>query len=115
MPYLSIQTNVEIPANEKVEIARRLSQTAAEMLGKPERYVMIALSDATPMLFDGNDAPLAYLQLKSLGLPETQTAEYSRTLCGLINSLLGIAPDRIYIEFSSPPRHMWGWNEKTFG
>ena len=27
---------------------------------------------------------------------------------------LHIPPERIYIEFSSPARHMWGWNSRTF-
>jgi hypothetical protein len=35
-------------------------------------------------------------------------------LCGFITQELGIAAERIYIEFSGPERHMWGWNNKTF-
>ncbi|MCK5919804.1 MAG: hypothetical protein KAG66_02615, partial [Methylococcales bacterium] len=40
--------------------------------------------------------------------------EYSRALCELVENELGIPADRIYIEFSNPERHMWGWNEGTF-
>jgi len=32
----------------------------------------------------------------------------------LIKQQLGIDESRVYIEFSNPERHMWGWNGATF-
>ncbi len=66
------------------------------------------------MLFGGNDAALAYLELKSIGLPERKTRELSEALCTLLEEEVGIARDRIYIEFSNAERHLWGWNGTTF-
>jgi phenylpyruvate tautomerase PptA (4-oxalocrotonate tautomerase family) len=114
MPYLSIQTNRRLTDNQSQELLQKASRTVASMLGKPENYVMIAIHDANPMIFAGSTEPAAYLQLKSLGLPETSTTEFSSALCNLIGTELGIAAERIYIEFSGPERHMWGWNNKTF-
>ncbi len=114
MPYLSIKTNVEIDEDARMALLARASQTVAEMLGKPESYVMVHLQDGCAMTFAGDPAPLAYLQLKSLGLPEGQTGAFSKRLCGLMRDALSIDPARVYIEFSSPPRPMWGWNEGTF-
>jgi len=54
------------------------------------------------------------VQLKSLGLPEANTASYSAQLCEILQSELGMDTARIYIEFSAPQRHMWGWNGGTF-
>ena len=28
--------------------------------------------------------------------------------------LLTIPPERVYIEFAAPPRHLFGWNNATF-
>lgn len=114
MPYVSIQTNVTVNEDQTPVLLRKVSAAAAEMLGKPESYVMVALQAPVPMVFGGNDQPLAYLQLKSLGLPESSTPGFSRALCELIQSELDIPAERIYIEFSNPDRHMWGWNSKTF-
>jgi len=114
MPYMKVQTNVEVGDNALNELLKGLSATVAEALGKPECYVMIALEDGTPMLFAGSDAPTAYVELKSLGLPENQTATLSATLCATLARDLGISRDRIYIEFASPERHMFGWNGATF-
>jgi len=114
MPYLNIQTNVTMDDSKQQALLEKASQTVASILGKPESYVMVNLDSGNAMLFAGNDAPLAYLQLKSLGLPETQTSTFSQTLCELMQTELDIKPGRVYIEFSSPERYMWGWDGGTF-
>jgi len=75
---------------------------------------MIRISDSDAMSFAGTTEPLAYVELKSLGLSSSQTAQLSDTLCSFIERKLGIAPARTYIEFASPERAMFGWNKGTF-
>ncbi|MDX8401248.1 MAG: phenylpyruvate tautomerase MIF-related protein [Mariprofundaceae bacterium] len=112
MPYLHVHVNIEV--DDRAGLLAACSRAVAEALGKPERYVMVELSAGKPMLFAGSDAPAAFLQLASLGLPDDVTGGLSEVLCGLIERELGIPPTRVYIEFSSPPRHMWGWDRRTF-
>lgn len=112
MPYLTITSN-QILDTDSGEL-NILSKTVAEGLNKPESYVMVSAQHNPDMLFAGNNEPLAYCQLKSLGLEHSQTGQLSHLLCSCINKLYAINPSRIYIEFSSPPRSMWGWNNKTF-
>ena len=114
MPYLMLQTNLEIPLETTNLLLESLSEAVAKALNKPESYVMVALEDGTPMLFAGSDEATAYLELKSLGLPESSVPALSRTLCGLIEQQLQISQDRIYIEFASPKGNLWGWNGETF-
>jgi len=114
MPYLNIQTNVSMDADKQQILLKKASQTVASMLGKPESYVMVNLDSGHTMLFAGSDVPLAYLQLKSLSLAEDQTSDFSQILCELMQSELSIEAGRVYIEFSSPERHLWGWNGGTF-
>jgi len=114
MPFLRIQTNQPLNDAEARSLAARASAVVAEQLGKPERYVMTSVESNPAMQFAGSDAPLAYLELKSIGLPESLTAETSRALCGMLASATGIKPDRVYIEFTDAPRKMWGWNNGTF-
>ena len=114
MPFLRIQTNRPLAADAARSLAAAASGKVAEVLGKPERYVMVSVEHNSAMQFAGSDAPLAYLELKSIGLPDTLTADASRALCQLVNSATGIDPERIYIEFSDAPRRMWGWNSGTF-
>lgn len=114
MPFLKIQTNVITPEPKGASLIKRLSACVAEMLGKPEKYVMLSLEHNPDMLFAGTSDPLAYLELKSIGLPADRTKEFSARLCDLVSGELGIAVDRIYIEFADAERSMWGWNSGTF-
>lgn len=114
MPTLKIQTNVEPTGDRRHPFLKAASSKVAEVLGKPESYVMVMLQTNPDMLFAADDAPLAYLELKSLGLPEDKTPALSAALCALIEEYFGVPPQRIYIEFASPPRHMFGWDGGTF-
>lgn len=114
MPYLHIQTNRPIPEGTHQDLLHKASRLVAEQLGKPERYVMVALAPPVPMLFAGDDEPAAYLELKSIGLPRDHTPALSAALCDLLEESLAISPGRVYIEFSDAPRTMWGWDGGTF-
>ena len=115
MPLLHLTTNLELHAETEQTTAEALSKLAAELLGKPESYVMTLVQSSQAMSFGGSDEPCAYLQMKSLGLPEDQTGNLSAAICDHIEKYLGIPTARTYIEFSSPQRHMWGWDRTTFG
>lgn len=116
MPYLTIQTNQSV-ADEEPQVNQfltQLSQMIADILNKPESYVMISYQHNPHMYFSGNQKPLAYLELKSLNLPEQKTTELSRALCSFLQQQLSIDQNRIYIEFTNGQRHLWGWNGGTF-
>ena len=112
MPVLQITTNVSIEDAEA--LAKQASSLTAEILGKPESYVMVNINSDADLIFAGSDEPCALLMLTSLGLPEAETKVYSEKLCAFIEQQLGVPPARTYIEFSSPERHMFGWNSGTF-
>ena len=113
MPYLKIQTNQTVNPEQAQTLITKASKLVASELGKPESYVMVALAPPVPMVFAGSDAPTAYLELKSIGLPESRTADLSKALCGLMSDL-NIDQNRVYIEFADAPRAMWGWDGRTF-
>lgn len=114
MPLLTIVTNVSVAAENRQSLLSAASSTVSEMLGKPEKYVMVYLADGETLAFGGSSDPACLMQLKSLGLPEDQTRQFSSRLCDLADGHLGIEPNRTYIEFVNPPRHLWGFDRKTF-
>jgi phenylpyruvate tautomerase len=71
MPYLTITSNQILDTGS--EQLGMLSKIVAEGLNKPESYVMIAVQHNPNMLFAGKREPLAFCELKSLGLQESQT------------------------------------------
>lgn len=114
MPYLKIQTNQKINEATQKTLLEKASATVSQQLGKPETYVMVTIDPPRPMLFAGNGEPAAYLELKSIGLPASETKSISTALCNLISEVLSIEQNRIYIEFANAERNMWGWNGATF-
>jgi phenylpyruvate tautomerase len=112
MPVLSIQTNAKV--KDTTSFLSQASVLVAEALSKPESYVMIHVADNQAMSFAGTTEPLAYVELKSLGLTSGQTAGLSKALCSFLHQELSIDASRIYIEFSAPERIMFGWNGRTF-
>ncbi len=113
MPVLQITTNQAI--DDSNTLAREASKLTADLLGKPESYVMVNINAEAELIFAGSSDPCAHLVIKSLGLPESETKSYSEKLCGFIEQQLGVPPSRTYIEFINPERHMFGWNNSTFG
>lgn len=114
MPLLKLKTNIEISEQNKKALLTNASHETAKLLGKPESYVMVIIESQQSMLFAGSDAPLAYIELKSIGLPENKTKDFSQALCNLVNKETAIPQDRIYIEFANAERSMWGWDGGTF-
>ena len=114
MPLLSIETNQPADDSSVAQLIGTASRLVADQLGKPERYVMVRFNHNPAMRFAGDDAPLAYLELKSIGLSDAQTADLSSALCNLMEEGLRVPRDRVYIEFASAPRKLWGWNGGTF-
>ena len=115
MPLINIQASVPAVADAN-SLLQELSSKLAELLGKPEKYVMTSLQCGVPMTFSGNTEPTCYVEVKSIGaLDGSLTQEVSELVCGHIEQNLGIPADRTYIGFEDVPARLWGWNGSTFG
>lgn len=114
MPYLKIQTNLPLTKRARKTVLKEASAVVSSELEKPESFVMVALEPDTPMWFNGNDDPVAFLELKAVGLPVRRTKDLSEVLCVVIHEHLGIPMDRIYVKFIDVKHGMWGWQGGTF-
>lgn len=114
MPCIIIKTNQSTSKEQQVSTCESISLITASLLGKPESYVMTLLEGDISMTMSGTTEPAAYVELKSINLPEDQTTEFSRQLCQHISERLNVMPKRIYIEFTNAQRHLWGWDSRTF-
>jgi phenylpyruvate tautomerase PptA (4-oxalocrotonate tautomerase family) len=117
MPLIKIQTSLASPDDETVnQLLQSLSAKLAKHLGKPESYVMTALESGIKMTFAGTFEPVCYVEIKSVGsISPAQTKSMSSDFCQEIEACLGIAKNRIYLEFAEAKGYLWGWNGTTFG
>ena len=114
MPYLKITTGQFVDENARQRLLSTASKAIVAELGKPEEYMMVSLESGVLMLFGGTEEPSAFLELRSIGLTEAKAATLPALLCGLMESGIGIHKDRVYINFTDVPPHLWGWNGETF-
>jgi phenylpyruvate tautomerase len=114
MPYLSIETNQTIDPASNRELMKKASAFTAELLAKPESYVMITIKPETPLIFGGSGDPVAFVLLKSIGLPKERCTEFSEKICGFVEQEMEVAQNRVFIDFKDLEREMFGWNSKTF-
>lgn len=114
MPYLKIQTNIGVSKKIQRKVLSEASALIAYELNKPEHFVMVALEPKTAMLFAGTDDPVAFLELKAVGLPVKNTKKLSEILCVMIEEHLSVSKERIYVKFIDVKHGMWGWKGDTF-
>jgi phenylpyruvate tautomerase PptA (4-oxalocrotonate tautomerase family) len=113
MPYLKISTNADLGDGGRA-LAAKVSRLAAELTGKPERWVLARVEADAALRFGGTDAPAAFVEMKSIGLAAADCARLSAALCAFLSAEAGIAPERVYVEFADFAPGMFGWNGGTF-
>lgn len=115
MPLLTLQTSVQLSAQQRYDLLAPLSRIVAECIGKPERYVMVTVGEAA-ILMAGGEGPAAFVDLRSIGgLSGAVNRKLSERLCALLQERLGIPPDRVYLGFANVSAENWGWNGGVFG
>ena len=115
MPLFELRTNQRPDKEEIKSLVSEISRVCSEILHKPEKYVMVNLQVGQSLIFAGTDAPAAFGELRSISLPQNETAALSARLCSFLSERLHISEDRIYLSFGDVNRNNWGWNGKTFG
>ena len=115
MPLLRLETSAALSEDKREALLSSLSQAVAETIGKPEQYVMIAMGQGD-LLMSGNPGNAAFVDVRSIGgLSGDVNRKLSQKVCELLKDALGIAPDRIYLNFTEVEASNWGWNGSTFG
>jgi phenylpyruvate tautomerase len=115
MPLLKLETTVVIPKDKRNALLASLSKLVAETIGKPEQYVMVAISQSA-MLMSGSAGDAAFVDVRSIGgLTGDVIRKLSQKLCALLHESLGVAQSRIFLNFTEVEATNWGWKGSTFG
>lgn len=112
MPVFKLQSNKRIENQEAW--MKEATSFLSETLSKPEKFIMIQVEENHNMMFAGSAEPLAYVELKSVNLPESETNHFASEICAFLERTIKIPKERTYIEFANAQPHMFGWNGATF-
>ncbi|KAL6630624.1 hypothetical protein ACP70R_028475 [Stipagrostis hirtigluma subsp. patula] len=100
MPCLNVSTNVSLDGVDTSAILAEASKTVADVIGKPEAYVMVVLKGSVPMAFGGTQEPAAYGELVSIGgLNPDVNKKLSAGIASILESKLSIPKSRFYLKF----------------
>ena len=113
MPFLEVQSNLNLSNTEKENCLQTLSKAVAELLDKSESYVMTSWVTCR-LTMAGTQHPAVFVDLRSIRLPDDAPERMAPELCQRINLTTGVQADRIYLNFTDIPPGNWGWNGKTF-
>ena len=115
MPTVKVTTSKPMERAQQEALCLELSSAVAEILGKPEAYVQVIVSDGTTISFGGTfSEPSAFVVVLSIGeFAAGATGKLSAAFGGIF-SRYGVPADRLYINFSSQKGTNWGWNNSTF-
>ena len=115
MPLLKLETTVPLPEENGKPLLAALSKAVASATGKPEQYVMVTGTQSTMVMSDkAGDA--AFVDIRSIGGLNGETnGKLSQQICKLLKDSIGIASDRVYLNFTDVEAGNWGWNGSTFG
>lgn len=116
MPMIRIQTNIAVDAEKKLVLMNEVSVAGAELLDKPEAYMMVILDDNLEMQLSGTVDPCAFLEVRSIGeMTAEQITNLSGKLSELVGNNIGVGAGRIYINFTDMPGTHWAFDGRTFG
>ncbi|MGA1868325.1 MAG: phenylpyruvate tautomerase MIF-related protein [bacterium] len=115
MPFINLNVSVPLSEDEKNALLTSLSTTIAQALGKPQQYMMVSI-ETSAMMMSGQMGGAAFADIRSIGGLSSETnRRISQDVCTLLEERLGIAPARVYLNFTDISAHNWGWDKKTFG
>ncbi|CAL4995979.1 unnamed protein product [Urochloa decumbens] len=100
MPCLNVSTNVNLEGVDTSAVLAEASKSVANIIGKPEAYVMVVLKGSVPMAFGGTQEPAAYGELVSIGgLNPDVNKKLSAGIASILESKLSIPKSRFYLKF----------------
>ncbi len=116
MPFVRVETTERIPERDKARLGAELSRRCAEIIGKPEAYMMVSVHDEVSMLFAGKAGPSAFVDVRSIGgLSPAVNRALSASLCEIVGDVAHVPAERVYLNFTDVAASSWGHDRATFG
>lgn len=115
MPYISNIVAKTLNKIEKDKIKSGLAAILEDVIGKPERVLMLTIEDGVTFYFAGKECSGAYIEVKLLGnLTKEHKHVITNEIGNLYSEIVGLDKKSIYITFHEIERENWGYNGKTF-
>jgi phenylpyruvate tautomerase PptA (4-oxalocrotonate tautomerase family) len=112
MPVLRIETNQKLSQEQTTDLMERSTDMLCRVLEKPKTFMMVYVDAGCNMMFNGNTAPFAFVQLRQFAFEENQTAEIITAISSFVTDELDVSQDRQYIQLMEMKSSLFGWDGK---
>ncbi len=101
-------------SEEKRDVLKAEFGKAISLMGKPESYLMVNLSDNQDLYFGGKKLSKgAYVEIKVLGSVDSSASnKMTAKVCEILDKELDIPKDAVYVSYFGTQN--WGWNGSNF-
>ena len=113
MPYINARFSTTVSPEKEIELKSALGE-AITLLSKPERYLMVEISDNCRLYFGGNnDRPIAFFDVSLLhSAPRASYEKLTARLCDIAKDVMGVDGDNVYVKFEETKN--WGYDSFMF-
>ena len=114
MPFINSKISKTVTKQQEEEIKSRLGQAITLLPGKSESWLMVGFENDYHLYFKGDNTQASAMVEVSVYGSENPNAFSALTgeITKILNEVLGIAPDRIYVKYTATGN--WGWNGANF-
>ena len=114
MPYMKLETNVDISEAKAETLLKELSAAMAEATGKPESVVQVGLAGGVSMIMAGTTEPAVHMEAEGFGFRGEHARAMWEQACAIVVRELGVPGRRIYLAFTAFKGAMWGVDGRTY-
>ncbi|KAJ3684094.1 hypothetical protein LUZ61_013258 [Rhynchospora tenuis] len=100
MPCLNLSTNVNLDGVDTSAILAEATRVVADVIDKPQNYVMVVLKGSVPICFGGTEQPAAYGELVSIGgIDPVTNKKICAGIATILSKKLSIPKSRFFLLF----------------
>lgn len=110
MPVVKLETNSGIPEEKNGALMQRLRTAVAAITGHPLAEMRVELAGGRKMRMADSDEPIAHVEVKGVEFPKDRAGELTAAICPILDNILGIRDNRVYIAVVSTRNSMWRVN-----
>ncbi|MDE7305874.1 MAG: hypothetical protein K2N33_00630 [Clostridia bacterium] len=113
MPFIDCKLTQKLTDEKKEALKTELGK-AVSIIGKPESYLMIGISDGYDLYFAGKKMNSgAYVSVSLFGSASGNAYnEMTAAICNILKRQLGIDGSSVYVTYHGV--NDWGWNGGNF-
>jgi len=108
MPAVTVCISRTLEPADRKKLSAAVVKAVAAGMKKPETVVMSMIHDGISMTYQGDCAPVAFVNVQSIApIPLEARCDTVKLLCSLLEKY-GVAPARVLVKFEESGKPDWG-------